>query len=333
MEPIASNLIQISQGNLSASNHQFDCLKQANWLYSLLNLFYSYLICNRTTQFNKSPMYYYLTTFLVLVLSSIGVYGQVQFKIEKMQDGETFQVSLIPDQDWGAPMNITSTAQVTIKVPTNSFEVKDLESLQADVNWEYNSKSTSPAEAPEYDYLSFGLTSMGTKKINYKKGVAVPLFTFKNADSCQGSVELMSNNDPFKSPNSKRANVGNSITVFGAKGEAYKGNFTKQAIPCQTALNLQNTTKSTINTDPKVYPNPAINEVFIDLVWEQATTAGDFVILDMNGKEVNRSTVEVHRGWNKVDLDVKDLPSGIFSIEFRNGEESLILDRFVKQHR
>jgi len=221
----------------------------------------------------------------------------------------------------------------SIKVPTNSFEVEDLVSLNSDITWEYNSKSTAPMESTQFDYLSFGLSSMGTKQIEYQEGIEIPLFTFKNAKICQGSIELMSNDDPFKSPNSRRANVGNSITIFGAKGEAYVGNYSNKAIPCQMDLTLDGAASTQLETSPIVYPNPAINEVFVDLNWLEIATEGHFVIKDINGRTVGKKAVQLERGFNKVGLNVKDLSGGIFVIEFQHQEQTLVLERFVKQNR
>ena len=188
-------------------------------------------------------------------------------------------------------------------------------------------------ESTQFDYLSFGLSSMGTKQIEYQKGIEIPLFTFKNAKICQGSIELMSNDDPFKSPNSRRANVGNSITIFGAQGEAYVGNYSKKAIPCQMDLTLDGAASTQLETAPIVYPNPAINEVFVDLNWLEIATEGHFVIKDINGRTVGKKAVQLERGFNKVGLNVKDLSGGIFVIEFQHQEQTLVLERFVKQNR
>jgi len=277
---------------------------------------------------------YTLVTGILIIFSFTGLSGQVQFKLEKLSDGETFQVSLVPMKSWASPMNITSTAQVTLKVPTNSFEITELVSLQPDVNWEYNSKSISPNEAPQFDYLSIGLSSMGTKQLHYEEGINVPLFTFKNAEICQGSIELMGTNDPFKSPNSRRANVGNSITVFGAKGEAYQQGFAGKVIPCQTEVNVQASTPSPqLESKPKVYPNPAVNQVFVEMQWVATSTEAELVILDFNGREISKQAVQLDKGANKIDLNVKHLPSGIFTIELRDQDQTTVLDRFVKQNR
>lgn len=279
------------------------------------------------------------TLFLKTLLTNLLVLGiiylstaQVQFKLTMLDDGETYQVSLIPERTWKHPHNITSTAQVTIKVPTNSFEVKDLKSLQLDIEWQDNSRSDAPSEAPDVDYISFGLATLGTIDFNYEAGVEMPLFQFKNALSCQGTVALMNNTeDVFMAPNSRNANVGNSITIFGARGEAYIGNVTDfAAIPCQASLSTSIEKEVPITEAIKVYPNPAINEVFVEMNWVQETTKGAFVILDATGKEVTRTVTTLNNGFNKANLAVETLAFGIYSIDFQFDGKSLAIDRFVK---
>lgn len=276
---------------------------------------------------------YFTLLFVMAAISFTS--AQVQFKLTMLEDGETYQVSLIPEKTWKHPYNITSTAQVTVKVPTNSFEVTDLVSLQLDVDWQDNSRSDAPAEAPGTDYISFGLASLGTVNFNYEAGVEMPLFQFKNALPCNGSVSLMDNaDDPFIAPNSRRANVGNSITIFGARGEAYAGNsidFTE--VPCSANLSTSLETKDVVIAATKVYPNPAINEVFVDLNWTNGPTDGDVVIMDATGKELKRQAVNLKDGFNQVQLSVDQLTFGIYSIEVQFDGQALALDRFVKGNK
>jgi len=131
-----------------------------------------------------------LLTNLLILGTIYMTTAQVQFKLTMLEDGETYQVSLIPERSWQHPYNITSTAQVTIKAPAGSFEVKELTSLQLDIEWQDNSRSDSPSEAPDVDYISFGLGTLGTVDFNYEAGVEMPLFQFKNALSCQGTISL-----------------------------------------------------------------------------------------------------------------------------------------------
>jgi len=287
-----------------------------------------------TFKMNNTHTFKGFFTMLFVIATISLTSAQVQFKLTMLEDGETYQVSLIPEKSWEHPYNITSTAQVTVKVPTNSFEVTDLVSLQLDVDWQDNSRSDAPAEAPGTDYISFGLASLGTVNFNYEAGVEMPLFTFKNALPCTGSVILMDNaDDPFMAPNSRRANVGNSITIFGARGEAYSGNTEYTEVPCVANLTTSVETNEIVIESTKVYPNPAINEVFVDLNWINGTTDGDLVIMDATGKEIKRQPVNLTDGFNKVQLGVDQLTFGIYSIEVQFDGKSVMLDRFVKGNK
>ncbi|MEZ5057680.1 MAG: hypothetical protein R2879_11675 [Saprospiraceae bacterium] len=57
----------------------------------------------------------------------------------------------------------------------------------------------APMEDPTSDYYTIGLTSTGTRDINYLKDIDVPLFSFGNTMACSGdSLRLMNNDlDPF----------------------------------------------------------------------------------------------------------------------------------------
>lgn len=126
-----------------------------------------------------------------------------------------FTVSLLPNQTIKTPFNTTATAQVTLKVPTGSFQVANLQNLIEGVEFNENGRSNAPSEAPKFDYIVFGLTSIGTRNITYTKDTKIPLFSFENSGECTGDLlYLMENfNDPFYPPNSQKANVSQQITV------------------------------------------------------------------------------------------------------------------------
>ncbi len=126
-----------------------------------------------------------------------------------------FTISLLPNQTIKSPFNTTATAQVTLKVPTGIFQVANLENLIAGVEFTENGRSNAPTEAPKFDYIVFGLTSIGTRNITYTKDTKIPLFSFTNSGACMGApIYLMDNfNDPFYPPNSQKANVSQQITV------------------------------------------------------------------------------------------------------------------------
>lgn len=126
-----------------------------------------------------------------------------------------FTVYLLSNQTIAAPFNTTATAQVTLKVPTGNFKVANLENLIEGVEFNENGRSNAPSEAPKYDYIVFGLASIGTRNMTYTEGEKIPLFSFENSGECSGgAVSLMNNfSDSFYPPNSQKANVSQQITV------------------------------------------------------------------------------------------------------------------------
>jgi len=139
--------------------------------------------------------------------------AQVEFAVDMMPDSLTYQVSLRPTTTWAGADGLTATAQVTLMVPTGGFTPSNL----VDMNgvWSLNAPFVAPAENPSFDYVTIGLSSLGTSDITYTSGVEEPLFTFQNTGTCTGPVELMEADDPFIG-NTLNANVGNQITTFGS---------------------------------------------------------------------------------------------------------------------
>ena len=140
----------------------------------------------------------------------------IELELEQLENGD-YQVSLISDTTWTFPSNVTSTAQITLKAPTGSFTTGTLTNLVNGVVFLETGRVNHPMEAPDFDYISFGLGTQGTSNITYQKGLKVPLFSISNAANCTGgSVTLMDNfTDPFAPPNIIDANVGQQITVSG----------------------------------------------------------------------------------------------------------------------
>jgi len=157
---------------------------------------------------NKSPKNTILTSTFNQAQSCVYTY------VLEAKKG-LFTVSLLPNQTIKSPFNTTATAQVTLKVPTGNFKVTNLQNLIEGVAFAENGRSNTPTEAPKFDYIVFGLTSIGTRNITYTKDTKIPLFSFTNSGECSGNpIYLMDNfNDPFYPPNSQKANVSQQITV------------------------------------------------------------------------------------------------------------------------
>lgn len=274
----------------------------------------------------------YIKISLVLVVC-VACYvagtAQVKFKLQQLNDGQTFQVSIVPETSYRPPLNITSTAQVTIKVPTASFEVRNLINLQPNVEWEANSETSSPEESKQSDYISFGLSTSGTDFIRYEEGIEIPLFTFENALPCTGEVSLMDNTtDPFMPPNSARKNVGNQITIAGANGDAYAGNMSKASIACgQLSTDVEELNKEELHFE--MYPNPVSSELTISLFANQ-TEEVELSIFDLIGQKILSTNIDIRSGQNNIPLNISHLTQGSYLIELRSENWKLNAGQFVK---
>ena len=79
--------------------------------------------------------------------------AQLDGKIELLNDQKTYQVSIIPGNNWAPPMSITNSAQMTLKVPTGGFSLVNFQSVTG--IWNLNTPIIAPPEASEYDYFFF----------------------------------------------------------------------------------------------------------------------------------------------------------------------------------
>ena len=258
------------------------------------------------------------------------IQAQIKFKLQLLNDGITYQVSLVPETSYRPPLNMTSTAQVTIKVPTGSFEVRNLTNLQPHVQWEANSVTEAPEEAKEFDYISFGLATNGTEFLRYEEGIELPLFSFENVMECTGQVALMDNEeDNFMPPNSARKNVGNQITIMGADGDAYTGNLVKDGIPCgNVTTNVENIDRLKVNF--ALYPNPASKEIQVSLDWTKANEDVLLSIYTIQGKQVSTQKMKIQNGNNLEIIDISNLVTGTYLLEMSGKDWKLSSEQFVK---
>ena len=224
-----------------------------------------------------------------LLLITNGLVAQVKFKLVLLEDGKTYQVSLIPEVTFTNPLNLTSTGQVTLKAPSKGVAVDQIFNLQEGVIWERNSLTESPAESPDFDYISFGLVTQGTKNLKYEKGVEVPLFAFTNLLECQGTITLIDNwTDAFAPPNSKNVNVGNQLTILGAQGDAYIGNVLENSVPCGGNLTaLEHIELNKINLT--LFPNPSVDYLTTSFDWGRKGETAKLTILSRNGPSSDRA--------------------------------------------
>ena len=255
-------------------------------------------------------------------------FAQVQFKINYNADEENYVVSIVSEKTWTFPNNITGTGQVTLKVPTGAFEPINVKYLHSEMIWEDNARSNSPDEAPEFDYVSFGLLNPGGTKPNYVAGEEIALFSFENAFGCTGPVELVNNaTEPFMPPNSQNANIGNQLTILGSSGEAYAGIIGDGVANCMTT-SAQEVAEM---TETSVFPKPVADFLRIDIFWERDREPAVLQIADSKGSIIYTESIDLNNGQNTRTLDMTYKATGVYFLYLKGGDWKIPLERIVKQ--
>jgi hypothetical protein len=158
-----------------------------------------------------------LFVFFYISLSQFVTAQNVQFKIELLKDGVTYQVSMLPTTTWQTPNNNTLGAQITLVAPTGGGDITQVSNLNGE--WKALPVIVAPAENAKKDYLVVYLAT--STALPFKSNVETPLFTFQQKKRVAGQLVLLNNNtDPFMPPNSLSLNIGNYITTRGGGGSS-----------------------------------------------------------------------------------------------------------------
>ena len=179
-----------------------------------------------------------LTTLIFLFLLYCPISAQIIGNISNLSDNSTYLISITPNQTIRSPNNITNTGQITLKAPTGSLEVSDLQSYTG--IWQLNTIISQPVEAPDFDYIVFNLVTH-IPNPNYQADVELSLFSFKNNYGCLGSIELIENfSDAFWPPNSLDANIGNQLTIlqYGINNAYANNNTHATKVTCPNNLKV-----------------------------------------------------------------------------------------------
>ncbi|OJW75645.1 gliding motility-associated C-terminal domain-containing protein [Spirosoma sp. 48-14] len=165
---------------------------------------------------------------------SISAQAQVYLRLALDADGMTYKVYMRSTTAYSGRQALLSTAQVTLAVPhgtgSNRFEVTDLTSPIASMHWLQKDRVDAPIEEPLKDYLFFSFINNSNPLVAFDiaANTDILLFQFKRKGNCLGRAELLDNQtDPFRTPNSKGINVGNSVSLLATSGNAYLGNLDK----------------------------------------------------------------------------------------------------------
>ena len=80
------------------------------------------------------------------------------------------------------------------------------------------------------------------------------------------------------------------------------------------------------------YPNPAKENLMIDI--ELDNYQGDnvkLVLMDINGKIVIEEPIVLEKGFNHLEVNLKELPKGVYMIQFRGSSNHIKESRIVKK--
>ena len=267
--------------------------------------------------------------------------AQVKFKIDYDMEADRYAVSIVPEQTYTFPNNLTGTGQVSIKVPAGAFELESFENTNPQFRWEMNSQTDSPEEAMDWDYLSFGLISQGTDKVDYTAGEAMQLFTFRNGLGCQGAIELVDNTtDVFMAPNSRHVNVGNQLAILGGGMSGYGGIVGSAVADCNPpVVNDEELNGTTTVTEHKIkrveaftlFPNPTVDFVNVNFEWDNVLEEVEIVVLDEAGKALLTLAHPLVLGDNSMKLRVDHLPAGAYLLSLRGADWNDAMGHFVKE--
>ena len=81
-----------------------------------------------------------------------------------------------------------------------------------------------------------------------------------------------------------------------------------------------------------MYPNPA-NEVLnidIELTSHQGNEV-EIEIMDINGRIIHSQHAQLDRGYNHLEVDLSEIPSGVYMINFAGTKDYIKETRIVKQ--
>ena len=84
--------------------------------------------------------------------------------------------------------------------------------------------------------------------------------------------------------------------------------------------------------DYSAYPNPVQNELNIDI--ELDTYQGDNITLelvDINGRVAMQQKVTLERGFNSLNVEIADIPKGVYLLQFKGTKNHIKETRIVKQ--
>ncbi len=172
----------------------------------------------------------------------------------ELQSDNFYQISFTTPPGFASPGPLTYL-QVSLRVPTNFFQVTDLTRLlPGQFSFGNTTRHDSPAEDDDHDYITFRMSATGPG-IHLLPGNKMPILRFANGGSCQGdSIFLVRNDDPFLPPNSQASSLGHLVRFGGIDENSPICLGALAAAPCVGCLFTDGLVKldSVQSTDPVV---------------------------------------------------------------------------------
>lgn len=255
-----------------------------------------------------------MTTFL---------HAQVKYKLTRLSDNITYQISLVSEATWAFPKNVTTTAQVTFRIPSNAhFIAGRIKSLVPETTWTDNAYLDKPNGDKNYNYITFNLQTIGTKALTFEAGKELPLFTFQNiGTSCFGTLELVDNNAAStKAVVAGGYNVGQHISTLGANGEAFSG-LADSKVECQGVTSVKDLENSPLSIS-KAFPVPASTEINIE--WQISDTKVEdvqLVVQNVLGETITTIHLKNTKTIQTTKIDVHQWAEGVYNFRLISGKK------------
>jgi hypothetical protein len=135
--------------------------------------------------------------------------------------------------------------------------------------------------------------------------------------------------DTFFPPNSHNSNIGNTLTILGAGGDAYAGIAGPAECDCQTSLT--NSEEELKIGSISVFPNPASEKINAQLNWTGESKDVVIQIVDATGKKVESRSVKLHNGQNMEKFDIYSWPPATYWVNVKGESLYISLGKFTKQ--
>jgi hypothetical protein len=263
-----------------------------------------------------------LFILIVLCISFLSTHAQVNFKLTRQVDRQTYIVSMVSEQTYEGNQNITGTAQVTLKIgQASDFLIREVTSLQPQTNWVHNATITKHPLSPDYIYVSFGMQTMAHNQFKYKNGEEIFLFSFRNDGDTKANVSLLNNEQDIMAQSSQKTkyNIKNYVSILGhGPGNAYLKNVEAVVMSPEDAMR-------TYMKIQNLYPNPASDKVIIS--WDnqledaERVQTLDLLIFNIAGLQVMRKPVSTNYGKQSQEIEFNSLKPGAYFFKLQRDEK------------